>query len=418
MRLAGGVVEDGRPRGQRGRHQDVLGRHHRRLVHEDVAGAQTALRAQHVEAALELAGGAECAEAVEVGVKAPAADRVAAGRRHLGAPEAREQRAGEQERGADLLAERGIDGVGVDVGAAEAQLVLAVPAHAHAEALEDLEHRVDVADPRDVAERELGVGQHRCREDRKRAVLVAGGFDSAAERRAALNDELLHRWCQRASLHRRCGDPGRSVEGAAVVHEQPPARGVIPSSRSSRSPRSSARGRIAAASIAAHSRALIRTCVLQSTLQTEPRVQSLFRAKHTRFAGLRRGPRGVSIRRRAHHTNKCSGAPHILWSHPAPSTARSTSPVPPCSSSFPSRTPTGSSTRARTTRIVRLGGNGAARAGPERCWHVRSTASHRWSDRRPAAGSSQAVADAGRQPAADRAAPGLERESRRSGAWR
>ena len=52
-----------------------------------------------------------------------------------------------------------------------------------------------------LRERELGVGQHRGGEDRQRTVLVAGGHDRAAERRAALNDELLHRWCQRASLH-------------------------------------------------------------------------------------------------------------------------------------------------------------------------------------------------------------------------
>ena len=43
------------------------------------------------------------AERVEVRVEAPATDHVAAGRRHHGAAEAREQRAGEQERGADLL---------------------------------------------------------------------------------------------------------------------------------------------------------------------------------------------------------------------------------------------------------------------------------------------------------------------------
>ena len=43
------------------------------------------------------------AEGVEVGIQPPAADDVAAGRRHLGAAEARQQRAGEQERGADAL---------------------------------------------------------------------------------------------------------------------------------------------------------------------------------------------------------------------------------------------------------------------------------------------------------------------------
>ena len=56
--------------------------------------------------------GAQVAEGVEVRVEAAAADEVAAGRRHPGLAEAGEQRAGEQERGADpggeLLVERGL----------------------------------------------------------------------------------------------------------------------------------------------------------------------------------------------------------------------------------------------------------------------------------------------------------------------
>ena len=47
------------------------------------------------------------------------------------------------------------------------------------------------------------------------------------------------------------------------------------------------------------------------------------------------------------------------------------------------------------------------RGVPERCWHVRSTASHRWSGRRPVAASSQDVADAGRQTGRSRTPPGL-----------
>ena len=42
--LAGGVADHRLARRQRGGHQRVLGRHHRRLVHEDVAGAQPAAR--------------------------------------------------------------------------------------------------------------------------------------------------------------------------------------------------------------------------------------------------------------------------------------------------------------------------------------------------------------------------------------
>ena len=81
------------PGRQRGGHQRVLGRHHRRLVHEDVASARRPRgRAEHdLAAALDV--GAHRAEGVEVRVEAAAADHVAAGRRHHGAAEAREQRA-------------------------------------------------------------------------------------------------------------------------------------------------------------------------------------------------------------------------------------------------------------------------------------------------------------------------------------
>ena len=56
-----------------------------------------------------LDGRAERAEGVEVRIEAPAADDVAAGRRHARAPEAREQRAGEQERRADALGQVAVD---------------------------------------------------------------------------------------------------------------------------------------------------------------------------------------------------------------------------------------------------------------------------------------------------------------------
>ena len=91
-------------RRQRGRHQRVLGRHHRRLVHQDVAGAQAARRGAARCRGRARSCGAERPEGVEVRVEAAAADHVAARRRHLRAAEARQQRPGEQERGADALA--------------------------------------------------------------------------------------------------------------------------------------------------------------------------------------------------------------------------------------------------------------------------------------------------------------------------
>ena len=154
------------------------------------------------EGAVVVTYGSERLEGVDVRIQAASADEVPAGGWHLGAAEASEKRPGQQERGADLLSERRIDRGRVDVGAAERELVLALPANLDAETVQDLEHRIHVANAGHVGEHELGIGQHRSSQDRQRTVLVAGGHDRSAQRRAALNDELLHRWCQRASLHR------------------------------------------------------------------------------------------------------------------------------------------------------------------------------------------------------------------------
>jgi hypothetical protein len=78
-------------------HQRVLGRHDRRLVHEHLTGAQPAAGRGHDDVAPGLVDGAERPEGVQVRVQSPAAYDVAAGRRHVGAAEARQQRAGEQE---------------------------------------------------------------------------------------------------------------------------------------------------------------------------------------------------------------------------------------------------------------------------------------------------------------------------------
>ena len=109
VRLRRSVADHGRARRQRGRHQRVLGRHHRRLVHQEVAWLQPARRSRELDRRVDLDRRAERAHRVEVRVEAAAADHVAAGRRHRRAAEAREQRAGEQERGTDLLAELAVD---------------------------------------------------------------------------------------------------------------------------------------------------------------------------------------------------------------------------------------------------------------------------------------------------------------------
>ena len=181
VRLGGGVADHGRPARQRGGHQRVLGGHHRRLVHQEVARPQAERGLEPDVAAVVLDRGAERAERVEVRVEPPAADHVAAGRRHVRAAEAGQQRAGEQERGADPLGQLAVDLAAVDARGVDRDL--AAPSHCDpgAELLEQQGHRLHVPDPRDVAQDHLVVGEQARGQDRQRAVLVAGGNDRARQ---------------------------------------------------------------------------------------------------------------------------------------------------------------------------------------------------------------------------------------------
>ncbi len=96
-------------------------------------------------AAVRLDLGAELGERVDVRVEAAPADHVAAGRRHLRAPEAGEQRAGEQERRADAARELRVHLVRRDLGGMDAHLVRPEPVDVGAELLEQRQHRLDVA---------------------------------------------------------------------------------------------------------------------------------------------------------------------------------------------------------------------------------------------------------------------------------
>jgi hypothetical protein len=95
----------------------------------------------------------------------------------------------------DPLGEVGIDlRAGHRVGA-QRDGVIAAPLGLDAEIDEQLDHRLDVPDPRHVVQQQLLVGKEAGRQQRQCGVLVAGGRDRAAERHAALDDELLHEGC-------------------------------------------------------------------------------------------------------------------------------------------------------------------------------------------------------------------------------
>ena len=188
--LAGGVADDRLPLREDGGHDRVLRPHHRGLVEVQACSDQPL--GPEVVGAVEVELDAELGERVDVGVEPPAADHVAAGRRHDGPAVPREQRAGEQKRGANLPAE-----VGVELGlrharAVDANLVRPGPGGVGAEIGEKLHHHLDVPDPRQVREQHLVGRQDRRCEDRQRAVLVSGRTDGAGERATALDDERLH----------------------------------------------------------------------------------------------------------------------------------------------------------------------------------------------------------------------------------
>ncbi len=177
-------------RGEDSRHHRVLGAHHARLVEEDPLAAQPV--GAELEPPVDRDLGAELLEGVDVRVERPPADEVAAGRREQCMPEAGEQRAGEQERAADAVGELLVDLGLRDAGGVDAHLVLARPLGVGAEIGEQREHRVDVADARDVAEHDRLVGEQARGEDRERPVLVAGDPDGPVERAPPFDHERLH----------------------------------------------------------------------------------------------------------------------------------------------------------------------------------------------------------------------------------
>ena len=64
-----------------------------------------------------------------------------------------------------------------DLVGADRDHVLVAPLDLHVEPAQQLEHRLDVADPRDVAQHDLLARQQGRGEHRQRGILVSGGHD-------------------------------------------------------------------------------------------------------------------------------------------------------------------------------------------------------------------------------------------------
>ena len=186
LRLAGGVDDRRAPAGQRGRHEQILGAGVARVVHVDGDAAQPGGAPGDLLAiVVEVDGGAHLAEAAHVDVDRASAELATAGGRgrHLAA--SRQQRTGDQERGAHGGDELGRS-VGVnDVGGTDADaFALAVVLGLGAETPQQREHRADVGEIGNIAEDAL-VGREQCRrQSGQGGVLGATDSDGAAQRDA------------------------------------------------------------------------------------------------------------------------------------------------------------------------------------------------------------------------------------------
>src|SRR5207244_2552288 len=87
----------------------------------------------------------------------------------------------------------------------EVDVVRPGPLRVRAGGGDELEHRLDVADARNIRERHRLVGEQAGGDDRERAVLVPGSPDAAVERVSTLDDEGLR--------HRRDGHAAASIAG-------------------------------------------------------------------------------------------------------------------------------------------------------------------------------------------------------------
>ena len=190
VRLRGGVPEDGAPLRPHRRHQRVLGAGDARLVEEDVGPAERL--AEELVAVAELHLGAERLEGEEVGVHPAPPDDVAAGGRQRHPAEPGQERAREQDRGADPGAEPRIERLVLDGARVDPDVVGVEPLDPGAQFREDGEHGLHVADARHVVQLDGALGQDGGGDGGERGVLVAGGAHGAAERVSAA-DEIAWR---------------------------------------------------------------------------------------------------------------------------------------------------------------------------------------------------------------------------------
>src|SRR5207302_1668148 len=184
VRLARRVADHGLAAGENGGHDRVLRPGYARLVEEDVRRAQAVRPHPVLPVRLDL--GAELRERVDVRVEPPPTDHVAAGRRDDRLSVAGEQRPGQQHGGPDPRAELLVELRLRQLGRVDTHLVRAGPVRVRAQVGDQLDHRLDVADPGDVPQHDRLRAEQAGGQDRPRAVRVPGRADRAVQRAGAL----------------------------------------------------------------------------------------------------------------------------------------------------------------------------------------------------------------------------------------
>ena len=191
MWLAGGVLDDRGPARERGGHDRVFGARDRGFVEEHLGADQSLLGAEDVLAAARFDGAPERLQREDVGVDTAAPDHVAARERQPHVTATRQERPGEQERGADLLADLRVRFIAVHAVGPEGESTRTAGRHRHTEVAEDRDHGFHVADHGHVRQHHLIGGEERRGDERKCRVLVATRADAPADRMTAFDHEAL-----------------------------------------------------------------------------------------------------------------------------------------------------------------------------------------------------------------------------------
>src|SRR3989449_2028062 len=212
-----------------GSHERVLSARDARLVEKDVGAFELPfefVRVAHADIR------AQPFERQKMRIDAPPSDDVTPGRRQRDAAEAGQDRPRQQNRGADFLAQRGLERLRLGAARVHFDGVRPMPLHRRTDVLQQGEQGFDVANPRHVVDAARAVGEESSRENGKGRVLVACGPDRARE--GAPPRDTERRW------HRFAQATG-ALAPASSVRERWPSCTPCLRWRSSSSPVSASR---------------------------------------------------------------------------------------------------------------------------------------------------------------------------------